>query len=584
MDILRMFYQDKDLVITASRSPKPISQVAENITVISAQDIEAINAHTLTDVLLHVTGVQVDVRGGPGVATAALIQGSDTRHVQVMIDGVSLNNLSDIRADIGSIPVQHIERIEIIKGPGSSVWGSGLGGVVNIITKSPNPDRRFGGSFSASGGERGSGDFRLDSSGTIGNLGYYLYGGGLTSDGLTPGTPVDAGALYTKLRWTPASDTRLQLSFGYDKTNRGDGQDPVQDFTARINFENLFLSANLSHDFSDDLNLDVSMRLAKKRFNFLVTQMSTGDIFVRNEFDDMNLGGSGKLVWQKDMHKLLVGFDADHGRLKSESILNGREYLDRMAVFANDTITIGDFSITPGIRYDYTSTNDDFFSPSLGITWTPLEQTILRAFVARGFNIPPLAFTFLSPGGNPDLKVEEVNSYQIGLESALIPHLWLKTTAFIHDVRDVIPSVPPLVNLNDQWRQGFEVELKSASVYHLNLLAGYTFIDARDKETHQRVPNVPTHTYDVGLDYNDNGSLRGSLRGHYIWWNADASSEGKYNGFIWDLNLAKRLVERESRSMDVFFTAHNLFNGAQYSTGPLVNPGRWFEGGVRISF
>ncbi len=185
MDVLRMIYKDEDLV-TPGRVAKPVSQVAENITVIDADEIEAINAHTLTDVLYHVTGVQMDITGGPGSISGALIQGSDTRHVQVMIDGVSLNNLSDNIADIGSIPVQQIQRIEIVKGPASSSWGSALGGIINIITKSPDPDRKAGGMASASIGERNTGDYRGELSGTVGSFGYYIYGGGLTGDGLTP--------------------------------------------------------------------------------------------------------------------------------------------------------------------------------------------------------------------------------------------------------------------------------------------------------------------------------------------------------------------------------------------------------------
>ena len=74
MDILQMIYKDKDLV-TPTRSPKPISQVAENITVIDAEEIEAINAHTLTDVLWHVTGVQMDIQGGPGIINKRIYSG-----------------------------------------------------------------------------------------------------------------------------------------------------------------------------------------------------------------------------------------------------------------------------------------------------------------------------------------------------------------------------------------------------------------------------------------------------------------------------------------------------------------------------
>ncbi len=69
--------------------------MAENITVVNAEEIEAINAHTLTDVLLYVTGVQMDIRGGPGSTTSALIQGSDFHRIPVMVDGVTINNLAD---------------------------------------------------------------------------------------------------------------------------------------------------------------------------------------------------------------------------------------------------------------------------------------------------------------------------------------------------------------------------------------------------------------------------------------------------------------------------------------------------------
>jgi len=124
------------VVISATRSLKSISRVAENVTVITVEDIELMNAHTLADVLYTVTGVQVGFDGGPGTIAWALIQGSDFTHVTVLIDGISINNLSDNVADISSIPSQIIQKIEVIKGPASSAWGSSLGGVVNVITKS----------------------------------------------------------------------------------------------------------------------------------------------------------------------------------------------------------------------------------------------------------------------------------------------------------------------------------------------------------------------------------------------------------------------------------------------------------------
>jgi hypothetical protein len=159
MKILQMFYREEELVFTPTRHPKPISQVAENITVITAEEIERSNAHTLRCVLNNISGVQVNSRGGPATASTVLIQGSDFSHALVLIDGVKLNNLSDNAADIAAIPVQYIERIEIIKGPASSSWGSSLGGVINIITKNAGNAAGIGGMLSGSFGEKNTGDY-----------------------------------------------------------------------------------------------------------------------------------------------------------------------------------------------------------------------------------------------------------------------------------------------------------------------------------------------------------------------------------------------------------------------------------------
>ncbi len=86
MEVLSMYYKEEELVVTPTRHPKPLSQVAENITVITKEEIEAMNAHTLSDVLIMVPGIQIDWRGGPGSAVNTLIQGSEFEHVRVLID------------------------------------------------------------------------------------------------------------------------------------------------------------------------------------------------------------------------------------------------------------------------------------------------------------------------------------------------------------------------------------------------------------------------------------------------------------------------------------------------------------------
>ncbi|MEW6001514.1 MAG: TonB-dependent receptor [Nitrospirota bacterium] len=588
---MHLYFKEDELVVTATRYPKPVSQVAENVTIITPEDIEAINAHTLTDILNTIPGIQMEIRGGPGSGTNVSIQGSEFRHVLVIVDGVTLNNLSDNFADIGAIPVQNIERIEIIKGPASSSWGSSLGGIINIITKSPDDSRKMGGTNSASYGERNTGDYRVEASGRAGNFGYYIYGGNLISDGLRPNTPFYENNLYMKLKWDMTGRASFLFTFGYNKGNRGMGE--YLDFSFRNNFEYLFSTLSLNYSINDEADFELSLRTSRQNVEHFLNQLSTGAELAMNTFHDKGNGGSAKLTCRHGIHTLVLGADLDDGELKSNVITGRRQDLKKWAVFANDTIAINKFSFTPGIRYDHTNTNGEFLSPSLGITYKLTEKTILRAYAARGFSIPPLSYTFGTGFfylTNPDLEVEKVWSYQAGIESTAIKYLWVKTTLFRHDIWDAISkkelpgSLFTQINKEKQRRQGIELEIKTIPVYNISFLAGFAFVDAKDRDTGERIQNIARYTYDVGIQYNYCKSFRASLKGHYIWWNAEFFNKGKYSSFIWDLSLIKEVFRRDNRAVEAFFTAHNIFNGSQYLYGAFKNPRRWVEGGVRLRF
>jgi vitamin B12 transporter len=224
LQTLEMFYEGKDLIVSATRNPQPLSQTAENITVITASEIEIMGAHTLPEVLNNVAGIQISDRGSLGTFASFSIQGADLEHILVMLDGVTLNFLGAALADIAPIPVQNIARIEIVKGPGSSSWGSAMGGVINIVTKSPNEERTLGGALSFAAGERGTRDSRGEASGTVGPFGYYLFAGNLASRGLSPHTALDLNNLYTKLRWDLPDRGSLLLSLAYTRQTGEDGQ------------------------------------------------------------------------------------------------------------------------------------------------------------------------------------------------------------------------------------------------------------------------------------------------------------------------------------------------------------------------
>lgn len=593
MEVLQLFYHENDLVVTPTRSAKSVFQVAENITIVNAGEIEAMNAHSVAEVLNTVTGLQIGNYTGPGSAATLSIQGSDGRHVQVMIDGVSQNNLGDGFPDIDTMRVQHIERIEIIKGPASSSWGSSLGGVVNIITKSPDDTRTIGGAVSVSIGERGVGDYRSEISGVNGTLGYYLSGGGMLSDGLQPGTYLRSGNLYSKLEWRPVHGSTITLTAGYDSGYRDLTQVPLFDLSLHNRYDYFLTTLALNQTLTDELSFDLVFRGSRRNVSVVSDQLSTGTELQNNSAVDTNFGGSAKLLWQLERHNLIFGADVDFGKLDSLIVENGSQDLDKWALYLNDTLKLGRFSITPGIRYDNTSTNGDFWSPSIGATCSIAESTVLRAYVARGFSIPPLGYTYgtgFFSVPNPDLKMEKVWSYSVGFESVLLQYLWLKSTYFRHSVSDALSTQPlpdgkfTAVNAGKQRREGVEVELKTTPVYHLSFTAGFIFTNAKDRTTGEIVKGIPRYVYDMGIVYDDSRFLKALLKGRYIDWNAFPEDHGKYSAMVWDLNLSRKFSISESLKGEVFFTAHNLFNGAQYVTDFYKNPGRWFEGGLRFSF
>jgi vitamin B12 transporter len=496
---------------------------------------------------------------------------------------------------VGAVPVQAIERVEIIKGPASSSWGSSLGGVINVITKSPDEDRKFGGMVSASIGERNTGDYRGEVSGKAAGIGYYLSGGGMLSDGLLPHNGFHGGNLYTKLEYAPTDRAELTFTLGYNRGARGVGEDPLFGVTFDSAYQYLFATLSLDYIITKDLSLDVTLRSSWRDIDSYQKLLNTGFTLSGSSIEDRNYGTGAKLVWTPRDHELVLGADFDSGHLESLSIKDGKQRLEKWALFINDTITWEKFSLTPGLRYDHTSTNGDFWSPSMGVTFTPVESTVLRAYVARGFGTPPLFFTFgdgFFSAANPGLKMETVWSYSLGFETTILRYAWLKTTLFRHDISDLLGDAQlpdgrfTVVNQDKQRRQGVEVEVKTMPVFNTSLTLGYAFVDAKDRKTNETIPLVARNIYDVGLQYDDRKSFRAALKGHYIQWHGEPADNGRYTAMIWDLYLTKKVFTfaDERRTVEAFFSAHNLFNGAQYPAYPFRNPRRWFEGGVRFYF
>lgn len=567
--------------VSASRVPKPVSQTAENITIITTADIKAVNAHTLADILGIVPGLQLESIRTPGSLTYLRAQGSSFNHILVMVDGVSFNNLGDNFSDIGLIPARIIERVEIVKGAASSSWGQALGGVINVITKSPDQERKVGGTLSSSIGDRRTNDSSAELSGTLNRLGYYVSGGYSGSKGLLPNNQGDYSNAYAKLTYDLPNKGQLTGTFGYSQGNRGDFAFAPQDLKEETYPRQLFTTLSLRTPISEQIELEISGRHAARRNNIELELLSSNLQLQNYRYDETVSGAGAKLTWRTASNLLAAGLEYDHAWIRTNDTiihLNTLNRLtDRWGFYLNDTLTLGKFAFSPGIRFDLTGTSGDQFSPSFGVTWQLTDTTLLRAYTARGYSLPTLLLNSTS---------EKVLTTQLGVESSAIPYLWLKGTLFRNDTWDITTynAGTGQFHKERQLKQGAEVEAKTASYLNTSLTAGYTFVDACNTSTKEIVKDIPRHTVLLGLHYDDLHYFKGVLNGRHIWWNAADYHNGSYNGMIWDLHLTATPFGRKQYAPELFFSIRNIFNGSQYLDEFFKNAGRWVEGGMRISF
>jgi vitamin B12 transporter len=613
MSVLQMYYKPQELVVTPTRNPLPISRVADNITVVTAEQIRAMNAHTVADVLNRIPGLFVSFSQELGATPLISIQGSEDWHVLVMLDGIAWNFLSNGIVVTNTIPVGIIERIEVVQGPASSVWGSSLGGVINIITK-PAGDTIIPEIFGrASVGEKRTQDYRAQIAGRIGPLGYYLFGGRQESDGLRDERYFDGYNLYSK--WVARLSERVEAgaSIGYTDTDVGQGSFPSAGISSTWKGRTFFATGCLDVRLPWELQANASFYYLRKEYEPRNTVLGSGaygqngSLFMETAYGEDTLGGNLKITWAHKIQTVVLGVDYEFGRLNTTqyagtyyqffrvpAISRNRSDINRVAVYANDNIIIGRWSVTPGLRFDYNSITGSFISPSLGVTCRVREDTILRASASRGFTSPPLDWTsngglFLDP--NPSLKSEEVWSVQAGAESTALKYVRVRANLFFHDLRNAMKSVPSegkgpsfnyiFINAGRVRRPGVELVAETVPLYDFSLWAGFSYVQIRpsgDAEDTER------YTYNIGLRYDNPKWFRAELFGHYIWWNLPSDYDGKYDDFIWEFNINRSFEIREGLTADLFFTAHNLFNGSQYSVGDTKNPKRWVEGGVRIFF
>ena len=593
MDELGLFMSADQLVEAATRSPKPISQVAENVTIITAKEIEAMNAHTVAEVLNRVPGIIMEGSYTDfGSKSDIFIQGSDYEHVLVLVDGVRWGYVSFDFPETLTIPVQIIKRIEVIKGAASSTWGSSLGGVVNIITKDTGTTAKPAGTLSASYGESSSMDLRADAAGQAGPLSYYLYAGHQESDGLKNTRFHDNQNFYGKVRLPLPSDMELQATIGYSQPDNKYYYLPEFDDQGVTEDRAFHATMNFSAPITDSLDVNLSAYSYETTFTDNWQMMSTGMAYNSLEYEGKATGANGRLVWDSESQTVVLGAEIERRENTDKDLLAPyiapTSYEETWAVFVNDTIRFENLTVTPGLRYDHLSIDDDILSPSLGLTYKVNDTSLLRANVASGYRKPINALQSGDPYfhiTNPDLESETIWSYQIGAETTTIPNLRVKATLFDHQASDVWvrdPDTWAFINNGDYERQGIELELLTASFHNFSAAINGMYLWMKPEQE----PDFNNFIANILLQYDDT-KWQVQLFGHYIWvddvlW--PIMYEGETGTFIWDAVAARQFKVSEDIDAEVFAALHNIFDEDQYFDSYFPNAQRWIEAGVRIKY
>ena len=534
------------IIVTGSRSPLAASQIGSAVTVITRDDIENRQARYVTDMLRAVPGFAVSHSGTTGSQTQVRVRGSEANHVLVLIDGVRANDPAtgdEFRWEY--LTTSNVERIEIVRGPQSSLWGSdAVAAVVHVITHSTR-------TTSAVDGYVESGSFsttNLGIGGTLGKDNWSLSSGieRLETDGTnvsrngseTDGSDITTLSLAAQLRPSDAVTLNASLRFS-DAYSQFDPVDFVEtglpvDGDVAMNAENLYANAALKYGAVD------SRLTHQLRVNFFDSDNRN---LIAGSEDSSSASDRSSIAYQADIKlaENVLAFALEHEKTNFEqsgAIVfgdpNQKQDMDITSVIVDyQGLSQERFTWLLSARYDDNSDFDDAVSGRLSLAYNLSGSTVLRGNIGTGRKNP--TFTDLYgyfPGqfvGNPDLKPERTTSYDVGLEQMLLDgSVALQLSLFRQDLEDEINGfvfdpvtfLASAENIDGRSnRSGAELSARWQISEHFDISASYTYTESdQEGPLGKAVQEIrrPRHAGALGLTFVSPGQrFSGALAADY---------------------------------------------------------------------
>ncbi|GAB6161558.1 ligand-gated channel protein [Desulfothermus naphthae] len=546
-------FKMEEIVVTATKTPKKLENVPATVTIIGPEQIKAMPARTVGDLLADLPGVQAYEPQGVGCVTPQKVRMRGMAywgHVLIMIDGQPMNNPFTQIPYLTLIPIKAIDHIEVIRGPFSSLYGSSAGGgIINIITKD-------GGKRSYVEGWGQKGNFDRSDYGTNMGVVYKNYSLGMFFDHkfvdnyyLHDDHGVDTrnrdykhDRFHAKLTGSFGENTLFSLSGGTVDGTTGYGIGEYLRVDRKTNLKkhyvNLQLTSSLKNDLELSLRADWLRNKSKTYGETLVTAIPPiyrPSVIVTDSSRSRAVANLNYTFFPK--HILTVGSeityeeaekytrDMDTGKIlevqrrpgkkADEDDLSHAFYIQYDGLFWKDR-----FEVVCGLRYDHFERYGSEISPKGTLRWNYHKDGNLKFSVGKGFRAPSLNELYSPPWsiapfivyvGNSDLDAETLISYELSLEQYFLqksvffrisPYL-TKGEDFIDHVRYPDPHNPrgqimTLKNIDKVKIEGIDVELSYSPYSVLTLFANYNYSETRDDRTDKILDGYPRNQLSLG--------------------------------------------------------------------------------------
>jgi len=594
--------ETSELVVSATRIPTSEDETPASVTVITADDFSIHQTERVADALRSVPGLSVVQSGTAGQLTSVFTRGLRSEHTQVLIDGVPINQGLAGLFNFADLAIDSVDRIEVVRGPQSTVYGPrAMAGVIQIFTRegSDTPESRA----SAEGGSYGTFRGSMETSGKIERVDYSLGGSYLTTDNDRPNNQYRLWNFVGNVGWSPNDQLRLSSLFTYSLADTGNPNTifdpkPVDNFLT----ERWLIAPHLDWKPSDDwehkliLAYDEERQVNDPNEDGFVGP--TRALFTRLTIDYQNDFRPAKWV------TLTSGFFYSQVNAGQErpfvSQLFGpqptfiHDFTDQRAVFLEATVQpLPGLNLVAGGRYDH-------FNQFGGI-WTyrfagsyrvEPTDTIVHANVATGFSPPSSQDKIF--GNNFGLEPEKDLGWEIGAEQ----RFWdgrakVAATYFHNDLTNLIGfnGLFDTLNLGAARTHGLEAEIELQPIADLVFSASYTYLDAEKtsaaditQPAGSRLPRRPRHEAYVSASYLWCGKLRTSAEAKFV----NAREELNFGGpnfDIEDYSVANFAAEYAlNPHCTIFGRVDNLSNEHYAEVFGFPALGRAAYGGFRYRF